>query len=111
MAGNARAFMDFLRDHRGGLTHDQLSDALQELVAAVTQEGKGGTLTVKFSVKPMGKSDGLEVAAEIAMKPPKETPGVSIFFATPENNLVREDPRQKAMDLREVPAAAYKGVA
>lgn len=112
MAGNTRPFMDFLREHRAGITHDLLSDALQELVAAVTQENKSGTLTVKFTVKPMGKSDGLEVAADIAVKPPKETAGVSIFFATPENNLVRQDPRQQSMELREItPATAHKGIA
>lgn len=109
---NSRPFMDFLREHRTGITHDLLSDALQELVAAVTQEGKAGTLTLKIGVKPMGKSDGLEVSAEVVTKPPKETPGVSIFFPTPENNLVRQDPRQSAMELREItPTQAYKGVA
>ena len=50
----------------------------------------------------MGKSDGLEVSADIKVKPPKKTPGVSIFFATPDNNLVRVDPRQQSMELREV---------
>jgi len=103
--------MDFLREHRTGITHDTLSDALQELVAAVAQEGKAGYLTLKIGIKPRGKDDGLDVSAEIACKPPKETPGSSVFFVTPENNLVREDPRQRNMDLREVPPTAFKGVA
>jgi len=104
--------MDFLREHRNGVTHDDLSDALQALVAAVTEEGKGGTLTFSVAVKPMGKSDGLEVSADVKIKPPKPTPGVSIFFASPENNLVRQDPRQQAMELREIgPTLAHKGIA
>lgn len=109
---SARPFMDFLRDHRNGLTHDQLSDKLQELVAAVQQEGKKGELVIKIAIKPLGKGDGLEVGAEIVSKPPKETPGASIFFATPENNLVRQDPRQQTMELREItPASAHRGIA
>lgn len=32
---SARPFTDFLRDQRNGKTHSELSDALQELVAAV----------------------------------------------------------------------------
>jgi hypothetical protein len=109
---NSRPFMDFLGEHRTGITHDLLSDALQELVAAVTQEQKSGTLTLKIGVKPMGKGDGLEVSALIDMKPPKETPGVAIFFPTPDNNLVRVDPRQQSMELREIgPMTAHKGVA
>lgn len=108
---STRPFLDFLREHRTGITHDLLSDALNDLVAAVAQEGKAGTLTFKITIKPRGKDDGLDVAAEITSKPPKEAPGTSVFFVTPENNLVREDPRQRAMDLREVPATAFKGVA
>lgn len=64
-----RPFTDFLRAHRNGLTHDELADALNELVAAVTEEGKSGTLTFTVSIKPMGKGDGLEVAAEVKVKP------------------------------------------
>ena len=108
----ARPFNDLLREHRGGLTHDELSDALNELVAAVTEENRAGTLTFTVSIKPLGKADGLEVSADIKVKPPKKTPGAAIFFATPENNLVRQDPRQTTMELRDIgPAAAHRGVA
>ena len=110
---NSRPFMDFLREHRNGATHDELSDALQELVAGVTAEGKGGTMTFTISVKPMGRDSGaLEVAADIKVKPPKQQPGVSIFFPTPENNLHRQDPRQTALELREItPGTAHRGIA
>lgn len=104
--------MDFLREHRNGVTHDDLSDALQDVVAGVLEEGKAGKLTLTISIKPLGKSDGLEVSADVKSAPPKPTPGVSIFFASPENNLVRQDPRQQTMELREVtPASAHKGIA
>ncbi len=109
---NSRPFMDFLREHRNGSTHDELSDKLQELVAAVTEEGRGGTLTLTISMKPMGKNDGLEVAADVKIKEPKPKAGVSIFFASPENNLVRQDPRQATMELREVgPVSAARSLA
>lgn len=109
---SSRPFYDFLREHRDGVTHDELANALNELVTAVTEENRAGSLTFTVSIKPMGRSDGLEVSADIKMKPPKKTPGVSIFFATPENNLSRVDPRQTSMELREVgPALAHRGVA
>lgn len=110
---SSRPFMDFLREHRNGSTHDELSDALQSLVAAVTAEGKAGSLTLTIGVKPMGRDSGaLEVGAGITVKAPKSQPGVSIFFPTPDNNLLREDPRQKRLELREItPATAHKGVA
>lgn len=34
---NSRPFLDFLREHRGGVTHDELSDALQALTAAASR--------------------------------------------------------------------------
>lgn len=110
---NSRPFMDFLREHRNGATHDELSDALQDLVAGVTAENKSGTMTFTISIKPMGRDSGaLEVAADIKVKPPKTQPGVSIFFPTPENNLHRQDPRQQSLELREIgPVAAHRGVA
>ncbi len=109
---NSRPFMDFLREHRNGSTHDDLSDALQDLVAAVTAENKMGTLTLKIAIKPAGNSGALEVAADVKTTPPKSAPGVSIFFASPENNLIRTDPRQTTMELREIgPCTVHKGVA
>ena len=108
---NSRPFMDFLREHRNGVTHDELSDKLQELVAAVIEEGKAGTLTLTVSIKPVGKADGLEVGADVKVKPPKTAPGVSIFFASPENNLVRQDPRQATMELREVAPSVPRALA
>jgi len=109
---SARPFLDFLREHRNGMSHDELSDALQALVAAVTAENKAGKLTFTISVKPAGKSGGLEVSDDIKLSPPKETKSASIFFASPENNLVRQDPRQTSMELRQIgPASAHVGVA
>jgi hypothetical protein len=110
---NSRPFHDFLREHRNGATHDDLSDALQELVAAVVTEGKAGKLTITIAVKPMGRESGaLEVSTDIKLAPPKSPPGASVFFASPENNLIRQDPRQTSMELREIgPATLHKGVA
>lgn len=100
------------QQHRGGSTHDEISDAIRDVVAAVTDEGKVGTVTITISIKPLGKGDGLAVGIECKAKPPKQTVGTSVFFATPDNDLQRQDPRQSSMELREItPATAHKGVA
>lgn len=106
-----RSFVDFLRDHGNGVTLDALSDKLNELVAAVTDQNKSGSLTISIKLKPAGNSGALEVGVDAKVKKPENPPGVSIFFATPENNLQRQDPRQSTMELREVPAMAFKGIA
>lgn len=101
---NSKPFQLFLAEHRNGVLHDELSDKLQELVAAVAEENKGGTLTLKIVVKPTSAGNGaLTVTDEIKVAPPKQTKSGSIFFVSPENNLVREDPRQTKLDLKPVP--------
>lgn len=102
---NSRPFLDTLRDLRGGNVHDELSDALQEVVAAVSAEGKAGKLTLTISVKPAGAGQGaLLVVDDIKIAVPKPTNGGTIFYATPDNNLQREDPKQSRLPLRDVGA-------
>ena len=99
----SRAFHDFLREYRRGAAHDELSDALQELVGDIAQEGKAGKLVFTLNIKPAESKDGaLSITDEIKVVPPKKTKGGSIFFVSPENNLVRDDPKQQRLPLREV---------
>ena len=111
MATNARPFLDTLRDLGHGTIHDLLSDGLQELVAAVASEGRGGKLVFTINLKPLGKGDALVATPEIVVKAPRQALDTTVFYPTPENNLVREDPRQQKLELRNVPALAAKGVA
>jgi hypothetical protein len=54
----------------------------------------------------------LEAHADVKLAAPAPVPGVSIFYPTPEGNLVRQDPRQQSMELREIgPAEAHRGLA
>ena len=90
------------QEHRAGATHEEISDAIRDVVAAVTDEQKAGTITITISIKPLGKGDGLAVGIETKAKPPKQTVGTSVFFADATNNLQRHDPRQQSMELREI---------
>lgn len=105
MMSNARPFMDLLREHRGGATHDDLTEALHSVVEAVAAEGKAGSLTLKITIKPASsKGSALLVTDEIKATLPKETRESSIFFVSEDNNLVREDPRQHKLPLRTLDA-------
>jgi len=100
-----------LQEHRGGATHEEISDAIRDLVAAVNDEQKGGRITINLTIKPRGKGDGLDVRVEVKSFPPKQTPGTSVFFCDKENNLQRQDPRQTALELREITAPVHKALA
>lgn len=103
-----RPFADWLREQSGGDTHEELGESLHDLIARVRDTGKGGTLTLTISVKPL-KDDlnVLIVTDEIKLKLPEHDRKGSMFYADDDNNLVRSDPRQMTFDsLREVPPPA-----
>lgn len=105
-----RSIVDFLREHRHGATHDELSDKLRDLVAAVNDTGKGGTLTFAIHIKPSERGGALIVTDDVKLSAPKPERSSSIFYASPENHLVRVDPRQQTLELREIAAVEPRDV-
>ena len=89
-----RPFNDTIATLRYGTLHDDLTKALNQLTDDVTRTGKVGAITLSIKLKPTNNSGQIEVIDDIKVTTPKETKGTTIMFATPENNLQREDPRQ-----------------
>lgn len=102
-----RPFADWLRDQRNGRTHDELSDALNELVEAVQEHGKAGSITFIVKVKPAGRGDHgtVLVSDDVRLKAPTGERPETVFFADDDHNLVRHNPAQPSLPLREVPRA------
>lgn len=103
--GQIRPFADVLRDIQGGEVADEAAILMQQLVAAVHQHGKKGSLRLDIEVQPMkGNAAALMVSAQASIRPPKGEPTAAVFFWDADNNLVRDDPRQLALPgvLREV---------
>lgn len=94
-----REFATFLLEHNKGRTHDELSAKLAELVAAVTETGKAGSLTLTIGLKPQPKVAGAVVVSDkVAVKAPAGDRAESFFFVdTSNNSLVRNDPNQPAL--------------
>jgi len=93
-----KTFNQTVEQLRYGTLHDDLTTAINQLTAAVTTTGKTGTLTLSIKLKPTNNSGQIEVIDDIKLSLPKENKGTSIMFATPENNLTREDPRQLSIE-------------
>ncbi|MGX0133058.1 hypothetical protein [Cupriavidus metallidurans] len=96
MAG-PKPFNDTLVQMRYGELHDDLTDALNDLVATVDKTQKAGKLVLTLSLKP-GKGGQIEIADDLKVTKPKEEKSNTIMFATPEGNLQREDPRQRSFE-------------
>jgi hypothetical protein len=99
-----RPFASWLQDQRGGGLHGELTDELADLVTAVREHDKPGTLTLTITVKP--NADSFFVSDEVKVKAPRAERGSSLFFADDTGNLMRRDPRQPELPLREVPDRA-----
>jgi hypothetical protein len=97
-----RPFADVLRDLGKGQVADDAGMLLQSLVEAVQTHGKKGTFTLKIEVAPMkGDVAALLVSAKAEAKPPAGDPIAAVFFADNDHNLVREDPRQLQLPIRD----------
>ncbi len=99
-----RPFADWLREQSGGKSHDELSEALLDLVDRVKDTGKTGYLSYTIKVGPMkGDKDVLVLSDEIKLKLPEHDRKASLFYTDRTGNLTRTDPNQPQFEgLREV---------
>ena len=97
-----KTFASFLTEHRQAGLHNELTEALSEVAAAVLEHGKAGSIAVKLTIEPVEDDDrAVTVKDQWTHKVPKATPKPSRFFATTEGQLSRRDPRQPELPLRE----------
>lgn len=88
---------------KGGLI-DELTEKLAELTKAVRKAGRGGRLTLTLDLKPatVGDDCALIIEDDVAIKLPKPQRARTIMFSTEDGALLRKDPRQQELELREV---------
>jgi hypothetical protein len=102
-------FADVLGSIEGGILFNQLNEQLQDLVVAVTDHRKAGEITLTLKILPNGDR-AVSVTGAIKSKVPEAAKGMTIFYADGGGNLLRRDPRQQELALREVdePARTLK---
>ena len=93
-----QSFSEFLESLDYGGIAEEATNELNEVVHACTETGKVGEITLVIKIKPTGKSGQVELTSDVKTKKPKPVRGTTIMFATPDNNLQREDPRQRSLD-------------
>lgn len=100
---SVRPITDTLRSLGHGVFIDEASEALNQLVNAVESTGRAGKLTLVLSLKKATRNGlALVVQDEIKLQLPKQPARETMLFATPEGNLLTEDPRQQSLELRSV---------
>jgi hypothetical protein len=101
----ARPILETLAQLRRGALLPDFSDRMADLVKAVQMSGRGGSITLKLTVKPAGKGTVRNVVLEdeITVKAPAPDKEATIFFPTDDGSLVRNDPNQRELALSPVP--------
>lgn len=106
--GRARPnFLQFLGRFENGELVERLTRELEEIVAAQEQvaqdfgmQATKGTLELKITFSR--KKGTYEIVIESKVKKPKGPPSAEVMWATPENNLVPENPRQQKLAFGEI---------
>jgi hypothetical protein len=97
----ARLFTDVLGDIYLGTLNAELTSELAKVTEAVLATGKAGHLTVMLKVSPNGE-DSFEIVPQVKAKVPESNRAKSIFWRDKHGSLVRTDPKQRELDLRDV---------
>ena len=107
-AAQWRPFADVLSEVNRGVVADEAATKLAELVAAVQETGKKGTLKVVIEVAPVKGNDTIvQVSGAVEAKTPRPAAPTSFFYPDDSGNLSRNDPN--ALPLfpeRDVPRGA-----
>jgi hypothetical protein len=103
MKGNA--FSLFVQDLRDGRAHAELTGKLAEVLTAVKETGKAGSITLKIDIKPAARGnndvDKVTILDTVTAKVPMPDRGQDFYWLTDDNNLSRNHPRQHNLDLRD----------
>ncbi len=93
-----RPFGEWLTAQRQGALNVEAGFELNQLVEAVRDTNKGGTLILTIRIEP-GKGNSLEVTDKVTIKPPQHDRETALWFADDHGNLTRVDPRQPQLPL------------
>lgn len=98
------AFPKLLTELREGETVRELSEGLTDLVQAVRQQNKQGTISLKITVQPTGKVGGIAliITDEITVKAPKAQRSETMVFSNDNYQLSLNNPNQKDLPFREL---------
>ena len=103
-----KPFAQFVQEQRNGCLHGELSDALVELVGAVAEHEKKGTLVLTITVTPNKDGQTVVVTDKVKVTLPEGNRGAAIYFFDADGNLSRRNPNQMEMPLKEVERPAVK---
>lgn len=104
MASDKTPFSEQVAYLAKGTLNEEATEELAELIKAVRLTGKKGSITVKLEVSMLDKSseDAMRISGDVTSKKPTPDTPVTVMFSTGDGDLLRDDPEQMALNLRQV---------
>ena len=89
-----------------GCLDAELTTALASVVRNVRATGKPGKLTLELKVSMLSERDenAVKITPAVTTRLPKLAPYETVMFSTNDGDLLRDDPQQRKLDLRQVPS-------
>jgi hypothetical protein len=88
-----RDFQDVLTDLDDGKVHEQLTKLWPEVVRAVRETNKAGTITLQLTAK-LERGTMVVVVPKVTTKLPAPATSPTLFYTDEEGNVHRNDPKQ-----------------
>lgn len=104
-----RSFLDLIKDLQGGQFVEELTDLIPKITQAVMETRKAGSLKIALKFTPTGRG-AVEVLADFDETIPEHDRGSTTFFVDGECNLIRNDPNQPSLPLREADVPRNKPI-
>jgi hypothetical protein len=101
---NGKPFTDILGEIENGQILRDITEALCNVTHAVRETRKKGKITLTLELVPTGRGS-VELHADFKAVEPEHDRPSTLFFITPDGTLVRDDPNQARLPLREVKVA------
>lgn len=95
--GNSSILMALGRQD-AGLALERMDDALSQVLHAVMQTGKAGSLTITLKVTPNG-GQAVKMSMDYKAVTPKLANAEAFYFVTPDNTLSRDAPKTELPNL------------
>ena len=104
---NTTPFSQTLSYLSRGSVDSELTEELAQLVKAVRETGRAGEITLKIKVQMHSAKDEdtVVITPSVNNKLPKHDMAKAIMYSTYDGDLLRNDPNQTEMNLREIKAA------
>jgi hypothetical protein len=92
---------EILGEIEGGTFVGDLSEALDKVVEAVMETNRAGKINIALTITPTGRAS-VKLDAAFSAKEPENTRASTTFFVGKNNQLQRNDPAQREMELKVV---------